>query len=46
MNSVELKNHIIEEIEFDLFNSTSFNQEELIPGLERALQIIDNIDPE
>jgi hypothetical protein len=46
MNSVELKKYIIEEIEFDLFNAPSFNQEELIPGLERALQIIDNIDPE
>ena len=43
MDNIDFKNQVIEEIEFDLITATRSGAESLIPGLERALEIIEEV---
>jgi hypothetical protein len=43
MHESEIKAHILEELEFELIVSVKTGNKDLVPGLERALSIIEEI---
>jgi hypothetical protein len=43
MSAMELKNQIIEELEFELIAAARSSNQYLVPGLERAMTIIEEI---